>query len=129
MITNKLTPLQVRRIERARRAGRKEKKRIVEASTHRSSYRWSNDWRHELRAYNAKCKKDRFWTRIETTCEYGEEDEMLPDNVFEYTEDEIRRMHKEAKAMARQAEIAEILACFEASFFTDEFVIKSSIDD
>lgn len=54
MLTTKFTPLQIRRMERASRAARKEKKRIAENSTHRSSYRWSSDIRHELRVYNAK---------------------------------------------------------------------------
>lgn len=54
MLTNKFTPLQIRRMERASRAGRKEKKRIAKVSTHRSSYRWSSDPRHETRVFNAK---------------------------------------------------------------------------
>lgn len=128
MITEKLTPLQIRRMERARRNGRKEKKRISEVSKHRSCYRWSNDWRHELRAHNVECKKDRFWERIETNC-CGEENGMLLPNAFEYTETEILRMREDARAKARLAENAEILACFEASFFSEEFLTKSSIMD
>ena len=127
MITEKFTPLQIRRMERAIRIGRKEKKRISEVSKHRSCYRWSNDWRHELRAYNAECKKDRFWTRIES--EHGEENEMLLQNAFEYTETEIIRMQEEAKAMARLAENIELAICFEASFLSEEFLTKSSIMD
>ena len=121
MITEKFTPLQIRRMERAIRIGRKEKRRIAEVSTHRSCYRWSNDWRHELRAYNAESKKDRFWERIEM-CESAEgnfeeaiERELMAEVALERAKQFIA---------AKRAEALELAICLEKSFGSEEFVEK-----
>lgn len=113
MITEKLTPLQIRRMERARRNGRKEKRRIAEVSKHRSSYRWSSDWRHERRVYNAEFKKDRFWDRIE-----------MRESVGTGSADIAKAVEFGLKAEAKRAEAQEFELYFEDSFNSKEFMEK-----
>lgn len=122
MITEKFTPLQIRRIERASRNGRREKKRIANASTHRSDYRWSNDPRHEQRAENAFFRKDRFWDRIEMRESeevYGIEGVVERELIAEA---ELEKA-KQLKAKKR-AEAIELAICLERSFDSEEFIEK-----
>ena len=122
MLTEKITPLQIRRIERARRNEWCEKKRIAATSTHRSDYRWSSDPRHEQRAENIRAKKDRFWERINAI-----ESEATYD-IKEIVERELKaeaelEKAKQLKAKKRM-EAIELAMCLEKSFDSEEFIEK-----
>ena len=127
MITEKFTPLQIRRIERASRNGRREKKRIANASTHRSKYRWSSDSRHELRVYNAVFKKDRFWDRIEMR---ESEDAYDIEGIVERelkAEAELERA-KQLEA-EKQMEELQLALCMLNSFDSEDFMEKLFEED
>ena len=122
MITEKLTPLQIRRIERASRNGKKEKKRIAKVSKHRSNYRWSNDSRHERRADNAESRKDRFWDRIDM---HNSIEEMLEEETERELFAELTKHAEDRYLMsAKRAEALEFAICFERSFDSEEFMEK-----
>lgn len=117
MLTTKFTPLQIRRMERASRAGRKEKKRIAKNSTHRSNYRWSSDIRHEHRVCNAR-PAERFsleTTLLELKDMMIEEEEMI-------LEEEHERIEK-LTAVQRDEE-QEFAYLLEKSFVSEEFMEK-----
>lgn len=122
MITEKRTPLQIRRIERAIREEQREKMRIAETSTHRSDYRWSSDPRHEHRAENARLKKDRFWNRIDMR-----ESEAVYD-IEGTVERELKAEAELEKAerlkAKRRKEAIELANCLENSFYSEEFMEK-----
>ncbi len=122
MITEKFTPLQIRRIERASRNGRREKKRIANASTHRSDYRWSSDPRHEHRAENARLRKDRFWDRIDMR----ESEEVY--DIEEVVERELKAEAELERAKQleaeKQMEELQLALCMLNSFDSEEFMEK-----
>jgi len=122
MITEKFTPLQIRRIERASRNGRREKKRIANASTHRSDYRWSSDPRHEHRAENARFRKDRFWDRIDMR----ESEEVYDIEVAVERELKAEAELEKAKQLKakKRMEAIELAICLEKSFDSEEFIEK-----
>lgn len=107
MLTTKFTPLQIRRMERASRAARKEKKRIAENSTHRSIYRWSSDIRHELRVYNAK-PAEKF--SVEATLRELEEQKAEEKMLLKLEQEKAEREEKQ-----------EFACLFEESFASEEF--------
>lgn len=127
MITGKLTPMQIRRIERASRNGRREKKRIAETSTHRSDYRWSSDPRHEHRAENARLKKDRFWNRIdmrESEEVYDIEGSVERELMAEVELERAKRLNAK-----KREETIEMAICMLNSFDSEEFMEKLFEED
>lgn len=123
MLTEKITPLQIRRIERARRNEWCEKKRIAQASTHRSDYRWSSDPRHEHRAENARLKKDRFWNRIDMR----ESEEVCSIERELMAEVELERAKR--LNVKKREETIEMAICMLNSFDSEEFMEKLFEED
>lgn len=117
MMTTKFTPLQIRRMERASRAARKEKKRIAKVSTHRSSYRWSSDARHELRVCNAKPSEKFSLTKALLELE----DEKRAEEAMTLQEEQMRIDELEAVRRSKEQELACLL---EESFSSKEFMEK-----
>ncbi len=133
MSIQKLTHNEIRRFERASRNGQKADEHTANVSTHRSKHRYSNDPRHIARKYNAVCKKDKYWDKINSRYGVSWHDVKKELEAEEQAENEkiaaekqaasakLAAKQREAKKRKEERDWAEL---YEKSFGSKEFLQK-----